>query len=413
MDTKKSNFADFLEQGLLYLKKRYFNNSLECGQRDTMRNVLIVDDEPSLLLSIESGFENQQERFSVITAGNGQEALKALELNKIDLVITDLRMPVMDGFTLLAAMSHKYPEIPNVVMSAFGTPKMEDQLKSLGTFQFLDKPLDFDALEECITSALDTLDEQKGSISGLSLANFLQLIEAEQKTCSLSVFNSSANKGTFHFFSGKILDASTGNLTADKAVIEMVTWDNVKINLHELQTESNECKIHSELMLLLMEGAQQKDETEASLSSFDEIMEGFDKLESKTENDSGTRPKGDYMAGLKEILKEMADEMDGVLSIQITGMDGITVAVHNPTGADVDAFSAKFAMVMKLVDRSLEGIGNLGDFEENLVQSQNAWILTRFVGEQFYVGIVVSRDGTLGNVRLVAGKYQERLRKAL
>lgn len=119
------------------------------------------------------------------------------------------------------------------------------------------------------------------------------------------------------------------------------------------------------------------------------------------------------MAGLKEILKEMADEMDGVLSIQITGMDGITVAVHNPTGADVDAFSAKFAMVMKLVDRSLEGIGNLGDFEENLVQSQNAWILTRFVGEQFYVGIVVSRDGTLGNVRLVAGKYQERLRKAL
>ena len=378
-----------------------------------MRNVLIVDDEPSLLLSIESGFENQQERFTVITAGNGQEALEALELHKIDLVITDLSMPVMDGFTLLATMSHKHPEIPNIVMSAFGTPKMENQLKSLGTFQFLDKPLDFDALEECITSALDTLDEQKGSISGLSLANFLQLIEADHKTCTLVIFNNSAKKGILHFSSGKILDASTGDLTADKAVIEMVTWDNVKITLHELKKDSQECQIHSELMPLLMEGARQKDETEATSSSFDEIMEGFNKLDPKPKDDSGNSIKEDSMPGLKEILKEMADEMDGVLSIQVTGMDGITVAAHNPTGVDVDAFSAKFTMVMKLINKSVEGVGNLGDFEENLVQSQNTWILTKFVSEKFYIGIVVSRDGTMGLVRLVVCKYQERLRNAL
>lgn len=378
-----------------------------------MRNVLIVDDEPSLLLSIESGFENQQERFEVITAGNGREALEVLASDKIDLVITDLRMPVMDGFALLAAMSHKHPDIPNIVMSAFGTPLVENQLKSLGTFQFLDKPLDFDALEECISSALNTLDEQHGAISGLSLANFLQLIEAEQKTCTLTVFNQSANKGICHFSSGKILDASTGDLTRDEAVIEMVTWDNVKIGLEELKIEAGESTIQSELMLLLMAGAQRKDETEASVSSFEEILEGFDKWESENTNDPKNTTGEGYMAGLKEILKEMADEMDGVLSVQVTGMDGITIAVHNPTGADVDAFSAKFAMVMKLIDKSVEGIGNLGDFEENLVQSQNAWILTRFIGEQYYVGIVVSRDGTLGNVRLVAGKYQEKLRKAL
>jgi len=385
------------------------------NENSAMRHVLIVDDEPSLLLSIETGFENQQERFSVVTAGNGKEALTALGEQKIDLVITDLRMPVMDGFELLAAMSSDYPNIPNIVMSAFGTSKIEDQLKSLGTYQFLDKPLDFDALEECITSALDALDEQKGSITGLSLANFLQLIEAEQKTCTLSVFNNSPHKGILHFASGKILDAQTGELTADAAVIEMVTWDNVKISLQELAIDASENKITSELMLLLMEGARLKDETEASISSFDEIMKGFDKLESESETDpdSGNNSEGGDMAGLKEILKEMADEMDGVLSIQVTGMDGITVAVHNPTGADVDAFSAKFAMVMKLIERSVGDLNNLGEFEENLVQSQNAWILTRFVGESYYVGVVVSRDGTLGNVRLVAGKYQEKLRKAL
>jgi len=377
-----------------------------------MRNVLIVDDEPALLLSIESGFENNQDRFKVFTAADGEKALDALEEREIDLVVTDLQMPKMDGFELLAKMSSKYPTIPNVVMSAFGTTEIESQLKSLGTFRFLNKPLDFDALEECITSALDSLEEQKGSISGLSLGNFLQLIEAEQKTCTLTVFNGASRKGILHFASGKILNAETGKLKADEAVIEMITWDNVKISLQELAISPDLCVIKSELMLLLMEGAKVKDETEAAVSSFDEIMKGFDKLESDS-SDSSNTTEGGYMAGLKEILKEMADEMDGVLSLQVTGMDGITIAVHNPTGADVDAFSAKFAMVMKLIDKSVEGLNGLGDFEENLVQSQNAWILTRFIGEQYYVGIVVSRDGTLGNVRLVAGKYQEKLRKSL
>lgn len=378
-----------------------------------MQHVLIVDDEPSLLLSIESGFEGQQNRFKVVTASNGKEALQRLETQQVDLVITDLRMPVMDGFELLAVMSTRYPDIPNIVMSAFGTSTIEDQLKSLGTFQFLDKPLDFDALEQCINNALDVLDEQQGSIQGISLANFLQLIETEQKTCTLTVFNNASHKGVFHFASGLILDARAGELTGDKAVIEMVTWDNVKIALQELAIDPNDRNITSELMLLLMEGARLKDETEAGISSFEEIMQSFDKLESEPEQDSENRTEGDFMAGLKEILKEMADEMDGVLSIQVTGMDGITIAVHNPTGADVDAFSAKFAMVMKLIDKSVDDLSNLGDFEENLVQSQNAWILTRFVGDTYYVGIAVSRDGTLGNVRLVAGKYQDKLRKAL
>ncbi len=116
---------------------------------------------------------------------------------------------------------------------------------------------------------------------------------------------------------------------------------------------------------------------------------------------------------IKELLKRMADEMDGVLAIQVTGMDGITLALHNPTGADVEAFSAKFAMVMKLVEKSVDSLKGLGELEENLVQAKNAWILTRLITPQYYIGIAVSREGTLGNVRLVGQKYIEQLRKLL
>lgn len=119
------------------------------------------------------------------------------------------------------------------------------------------------------------------------------------------------------------------------------------------------------------------------------------------------------MAGLKQMVKDIADEMDGVIAIGIVGMDGITVAAHNPTGADMDVVSAKFAMVMKLVERSVEELNSLGNYEENLVQTANAWILTRFLDKSYYLACIVSRDGTLGNVRLVAKKYLEQLQRAL
>lgn len=380
------------------------------------KNILIVDDEPALLLSIETGFEGQ-DRFKVITAANGREALGVLEDSEVDLVVTDLRMPEMDGFELLAEMSSHYSTIPNVVMSAFGTPKIEERLQTFNTFRLLNKPVDFDALEQCITAALDAIEEQEGSFSGLSLGHFLQLIEAEQKSCSLFIFGDNHHKGEIHFHCGRILDARLDELCREKALYAMLAWENVKISIHELVDPEMAVSIETDLMLLLMEGARLKDEADEASETKnleESLLEEFDISDEQLSDGEQTPTElGGYMAGIKDVLIEMADEMDGVLAIQVTGMDGITIATHNPTGADVDAFSAKFAMIMKLLDRSVESINGMGDFDENLVQSQNAWILTRFLGGEFFMGIVVSRDGTLGNVRLVAGKYQERLRKSL
>ncbi|MCI5149331.1 MAG: response regulator, partial [Candidatus Electrothrix sp. MAN1_4] len=81
-----------------------------------MKNVVIVDDEPDLLLTIQAAFE-KNDYFHLLTAGDGIEALDILENNIIDLLVTDLRMPKMDGIELLAAMSQSFPEIPSLVMT--------------------------------------------------------------------------------------------------------------------------------------------------------------------------------------------------------------------------------------------------------------------------------------------------------
>ncbi|MCI5145006.1 MAG: response regulator [Candidatus Electrothrix sp. AR3] len=381
-----------------------------------MKQVLIVDDEPELLLSIKSGFEDN-ERFELLTAENGREALDILDKKNLDLVITDLRMPSMDGIELLSVMSESFPEVPNIVMTAFGTSIIEHQLKRAGSLNVLEKPFDIDTLEQEINKALDTHDEQRCSLSGLSLGSFLQLVAMEQKTVHLKVFYPTGKSGSLFFRDGELIDAEYDDLGGDEAVLEMLKWENVRVGIKEFGAPFPECRMESELMPLLFTAAQRQDQDEGEEDPLEMVKKELAKIKINNKNKKTTlitlTGTGGKMSGIKELLKKMADEMDGVLAIQVTGMDGITLALHNPTGADVEAFSAKFAMVMKLVEKSVDSLQDLGAFEENLVQSQNAWILTRFITPQYYIGIAVSRNGTLGNVRLIAQNYIDHLKNAI
>ncbi|MBW2440931.1 MAG: response regulator, partial [Deltaproteobacteria bacterium] len=91
-----------------------------------MKNVLIVDDEETLILIIESRFEDYKDQFKLLTASNGKEAPRILESNVIDFVVTDRNMPILDGIELLAYMSATFPTIPAIAMTAFSTPDVEE-----------------------------------------------------------------------------------------------------------------------------------------------------------------------------------------------------------------------------------------------------------------------------------------------
>jgi CheY-like chemotaxis protein len=150
-----------------------------------MKNILIVDDEETLLLIIASRFKNCRDSFKVFTARNGKEAVKILETENINIVVTDLKMPVMDGFELLIYMGNNFPSIPVIVNSAYCNPEIQSKLDAIGTIRILDKAVDFDLLLEVVMQELE--DQPSGSISGISTSGFLQLIEMEQKTCLLEV----------------------------------------------------------------------------------------------------------------------------------------------------------------------------------------------------------------------------------
>lgn len=113
-----------------------------------MKTILVVDDDKMILRLATEALISYGEGFNVITASNGQEALDILNSSNIDFVITDIKMPVMDGYELLSHMTRDHRNIPILVMTGFNTPGLEKRLKQKGILHFIEKPFEINLLRK-------------------------------------------------------------------------------------------------------------------------------------------------------------------------------------------------------------------------------------------------------------------------
>lgn len=224
-----------------------------------MQNVLVVDDDAVTRGLLSRVLKAHADIFQVITAKDGQDALQIIEDQTINLVITDLQMPEMDGFALIAHLNEHYPEIPVFVMTAFGNTEVKSQAEAVGTLKYFEKPLNIDVITDCIFEELDSGAE--GQIRGISLASFLQLVEMEKKTCTLSI-KSEGKSGVMFFQKGELLGAKSGDLEGEAAAYELLCLDRVVIRIENV-CKMKEKQIQQPLMNVLMEGLRIKDERES------------------------------------------------------------------------------------------------------------------------------------------------------
>ncbi|RJT21412.1 two-component system response regulator GlrR [Buttiauxella izardii] len=114
--------------------------------------LLLVDDDPGLLKLL--GMRLTSEGYTVSTAESGAEGLRLLGREKIDLVISDLRMDEMDGMALFAEIQRAFPGMPVIILTAHGSIPDAVAATQQGVFSFLTKPVDKDALYKAIDDAL-------------------------------------------------------------------------------------------------------------------------------------------------------------------------------------------------------------------------------------------------------------------
>jgi len=117
-----------------------------------LRRVLVVDDDPAVRKSFDRVLTGKG--YAVITAENGEEALRKLNEEKYDLVYSDIRMPGMSGLEVAEKVRARRPWTPVVIITGYGTDIAEERAKAAGVSKFLHKPLSPAMIED---SARDVL----------------------------------------------------------------------------------------------------------------------------------------------------------------------------------------------------------------------------------------------------------------
>jgi len=224
-----------------------------------IKKVLIVDDDIEMLDAIQEGLLRYNDKFLVTTAENGNEALERLAETNYSLVVTDLKMPKLDGFGLLAQIIELYPDIPVVIITGFGTPKMKALAREGGAVGYITKPFLVDNLARKIIMMLEK-ESDGGSLRGVSAGLFLQLVELEERTCTVRLTNrKTQDEGVLFFREGKLLNARLGTQQGIDAAYVVLSWPDVSLTIQN-RCPKNDDLIQEDLQAVLLEAMRLQDE---------------------------------------------------------------------------------------------------------------------------------------------------------
>jgi len=362
-------------------------------EESKVKNVLFVDDEKLFLRSLSDGLITYAADFNVLTAENGKKAVESLQSSKIDLVVTDLKMPVMDGFELLAYMSTNCADIPVIVMSAFGTPAIESKLAALGVSQFIEKPLDLKELASTILNELTASSE--GYIRGITLPTFLQLVEMEKKTCTLRI-SSGEHSGHLYFRKGELLEAETEELTGEEAAYEIVSWDDAGIEIDPVcrkKTKTIDASLHH----VILEGFRIKDEKERrginTIAGADE--DGLFALDSSSQKNI-TRLEKEYIMALEKHLEGLK-EVKGFKAAGVMNFTGEMLASESiDPNIDLALVGATFNDIFRSAHEASKKIG-LDACKETIINTPKGVVVMRCSGVDakvhFHLISIMTADG--------------------
>jgi adenylate cyclase len=143
-----------------------------------MTKILVVDDEPDLELLIKQRFRKKirENEYEFIFANNGNEALEKLNKHSdVEVVLSDINMPEMDGLTLLTKLSEKHHLLKSVMVSAYGDMENIRVAMNRGAFDFITKPINFEDLEVTMEKTIKHVIQIRDTMKALKENNILKM----------------------------------------------------------------------------------------------------------------------------------------------------------------------------------------------------------------------------------------------
>lgn len=224
-----------------------------------MTRILIVDDDHGQLRLLARVISMRRRDLTVLTASHGLEAIEVLSSGPIDLVLTDLQMPEMNGFELLAWVLTHQPHVPVYSMTAYPA-EADDRLSELGSIECFTKPLDIPVLLDRVSRVL--AEGTRGHVRNIGLPSFLQLLEMERKSCTLAV-ESGMQIGHLYLDEGALIDAQCRDLEGVSAALAILAWPDPAITILGGCASRNR-SIEVPTGFLIMDAMRQQDEAARS-----------------------------------------------------------------------------------------------------------------------------------------------------
>jgi len=276
------------------------------------KQLLLVDADPRSVRVLEVSLKKAG--YSVTTATDGADALDKIQFSAPDLILSDTRLPRLDGYELVRRLKDttEYSGIPIVFLTS--QKSIEDKIRGLelGVEDYLTKPIFVRELiarvnlllakrtQERIATSVPTSARTRlsGSLEDMGVVDLLQTFEVSRKSGVARITDARKREALIFFRDGKVVDAELGRLRGEEAVYRSLIWNSGIFEV-EFKPINNEDIIPTSTQGLLMEGMRRVDEWGRLCEQLPPLSTVFD-----IDHDE-----------LRERLNEIPDELNGILRL--------------------------------------------------------------------------------------------------
>lgn len=429
-----------------------------------MYHVLIVDEEEHLLWALEKNLFPNRDDISIITANSGERGFELLKSRRIDLLVCDIKMPGrLDGFQLILRAKEAAPEARVIIMTAFGTQRIQNFADRIGVTYYIEKPFNVAELRDVILEILDEKEGFQGVLSDLELTDIIQMLCLAKRTTLLHLKHRD-HRGKIFFEKGEVIHSEFDGARGEDAVYQMLALRQGDIFMQSDFT-IEERTIQTGWQDLLLEGLRRSDE-----QSFEEERDNTDvgmrvsdpaiqsvlaETSSFEEEDSGAFPffseqeleeieraseaqldeasedfKGPFMSPAKEV-SEVEVQIDGfkkAIDMFVKDCPGLIVTgLISPKDAmglhfstieahcfEPDITPVFFSDVIAAAERAAAAISKTNRLREMQITLDSEHLLLRVIeGTPYLHFAVISKNTSLGVAIVLMRRMQESLRSEL
>lgn len=219
--------------------------------------LLLVDDDPDVVWGM--GRYLMRRGFEVTTCGDGTEAVELLTTGSFDVVVTDIQMPGLNGLALIEWLNQNRPDTRVVVMTAFGSPTVQELVRRKGAILYLEKPVDPDLLVQVIENR-EPRESFSGVVDEIDLFDYVQLLMVTNRRALLEVVSTDGRRGRLFIERGQVRHAICGEEEGETAFYRCLQFDGGHFaNMPWREPERDTIARRGEH--LLMDAARYKDES--------------------------------------------------------------------------------------------------------------------------------------------------------